>query len=97
MVDWRNTNLVQQSGAVDPVNILRLGEKNIKLSRPRLFPYINKRSDLERYSAELFDLIKNEELKILIHKTYGSLEKAKEAHDDIESRGTQGKLLIKID
>ncbi|KEY66298.1 hypothetical protein S7711_02761 [Stachybotrys chartarum IBT 7711] len=82
------------SGAVPPVNILRLGAKNLSLHRPVLNPYIEERQDLERYTTELFELIKSNKLKVGIHKVY-ELADAASAHTDIESRKTTGKLLIK--
>ncbi|KAJ4263357.1 hypothetical protein NW762_006176 [Fusarium torreyae] len=82
------------SGAVDPLNILRLGPKNVKLMRPTLDGYISTRENLERNAAELWELIVSKNLEISIHNTY-PLEQAAQAHNDIESRKTSGKLLLK--
>ncbi|KAH7324657.1 hypothetical protein B0I35DRAFT_348401 [Stachybotrys elegans] len=82
------------SGAVPPVNILRLGAKNIRLMRPVLNPYVDEWQDRQRYSKQLFDMIISEKLHISIHKVY-ALSDAASAHTDIESRKTMGKLLIK--
>lgn len=43
----------------------------------------------------LFKAVEKGELKIKIHKTY-PLEDVARAHTDIESRGTSGKLLLKL-
>ncbi|KAJ4265059.1 hypothetical protein NW762_005303 [Fusarium torreyae] len=84
------------SGAVDPVNLLRLTAKNIRLMRPTVTGYVSERADLEKYTTELFDLIKSKKLEVTIHGVY-PLKDIAQAHQDIESRKTTGKLLIKID
>lgn len=47
------------------------------------------------YSKMLYDAVDKGELKIKIHQTY-PLEEVRRAHDDIQGRGTSGKLLLKI-
>ncbi|KAG5971828.1 hypothetical protein E4U55_001051 [Claviceps digitariae] len=81
------------SGAVPPVNILKLGGKNVKLVRPVLYGYITERKDLEAYSNELFKLVASGKLNVVVHDVY-PLSAAARAHIDIESRKTTGKLLI---
>lgn len=83
------------SGAVDPVNILRLGAKNVRLMRPQVYGYITQRHELERYAGELFDMVKSGKLNVAIHKVYPLADVA-QAHKDIESRKTTGKLLLQI-
>ncbi|KAG6041342.1 hypothetical protein E4U41_004872 [Claviceps citrina] len=84
------------SGAVPPVNILRLGAKNVKLMRPVLYGYLAERADLEAYSDELFRLVASGTLNVAVHDVY-PLSEAARAHVDIESRRTTGKLLISCD
>lgn len=81
------------SGVVPPVNILRLGAKNVKLMRPVLNGYIAERQDLEKYAGELFELVASGKLNIAVHDVY-PLSQAARAHVDIESRKTTGKLLL---
>ncbi|GAB0136424.1 hypothetical protein EsDP_00004725 [Epichloe bromicola] len=81
------------SGVVPPVNILRLGAKNVKLMRPVLNGYIAERQDLEKYTGELFELVASGKLNIAVHDVY-PLSQAARAHVDIESRKTTGKLLL---
>ncbi|KAK7416931.1 hypothetical protein QQZ08_011821 [Neonectria magnoliae] len=83
------------SGAVPPVNILRLTPKCIKLMRPVVGGYLADRASLEKYSNELFEMVASGKLDILIHDVYPLKEVAR-AHQDIESRKTKGKLLIKL-
>lgn len=64
--------------------------------RPILYGYVTERADLDRYAAELFDLVLCGKLNVVIHRVYPLAEAAR-AHTDIESRKTSGKLLIKCD
>lgn len=82
------------SGAVPPFTIARLGGKNAKLLRPTLFNYIDTREEFEHYVNELFEFIKNNKLEVRVHEVY-PLSEAKRAQDDLESRKTTGKLLLK--
>lgn len=91
-----NEYTLLQSGAVPPVNILQLGPKNVKLMRPIVNGYVSERADLEKYTAELFDLVISKKVEVKIHNIY-SLKDAAQAHIDLESRKTTGKLLLKID
>ncbi|PHH62399.1 hypothetical protein CDD81_7195 [Ophiocordyceps australis] len=84
------------SGPVPPVNILRLGAKNVKLMRPVLFGYVSTRKELEKYASELFDLLAAGKVTVAIHETY-PLKDAARAQKDIESRKTTGKLLLNCD
>ncbi|KAM5345211.1 hypothetical protein ACJ41O_011073 [Fusarium nematophilum] len=84
------------SGAVDPVNILRLTPKCVRLMRPVVNGYLADRAGLEKYTGELFDMVKSKKLEIAIHDVYPLKEVAR-AHQDIEGRKTTGKLLIKCD
>ena len=81
---------------MDPVSLFRLTPKNVRLMRPVVNGYVSQRADLEKYTSELFDLIKSKKLELTIHNVYPLKDVAK-AHEDIESRKTIGKLLIKID
>ncbi|KAK2012863.1 NAD(P)-binding protein [Colletotrichum eremochloae] len=82
------------SGAVPPFDILKLGQKNLKVMRPVVNNYTATRDELDKYSGELFDMITSGKLKIAIHKVY-PIQDVKSAHTDIESRKTTGKLLLK--
>lgn len=82
-----------KSGAPEPLNILRLGTKNIKLTRPVISGYVNDREDLVKYSKELFDLVLSKKVNIRLHKIY-PLKDVVQSHKDLESRTTSGKLLL---
>lgn len=82
------------SGPVAPVNPMVLMEKgSIFLSRPSLQHYAAFRVELEERSSAVFGMILAGKLKLRIEHRY-PLEKAVEAHRDLESRKTTGKLLL---
>ncbi|OAX78555.1 hypothetical protein ACJ72_07137 [Emergomyces africanus] len=82
------------SGPVPPLQIHLLASKNIKVLRPTVFPYIQTQAEFDSYTEELFDLLKSGQLKVRIHKVY-PLEEVAQAHIDLESRKTTGKVLLK--
>ncbi|KAF9354153.1 NADPH:quinone reductase [Mortierella sp. NVP85] len=83
------------SGAVPPVNIMRLAEKNIRLMRTTLFQYITTQEEFEALSKELLQLVAENKLQFAIHKIY-NIKDVKQAHDDLEGRKTTGKLLLSL-
>ncbi|KAG2195255.1 hypothetical protein INT47_007984 [Mucor saturninus] len=83
------------SGAVPPIAITCLTAKNLKLMRPQLFNYLATREESQKWWGEVFDLLKKKVIRLHVHKVY-DLKDAKQAHIDIESRKTTGKLLIRL-
>lgn len=85
------------SGAVPAFPPLKLAAKNIKVCRPTLGNYIFTRQEFDTYSQELFDLLKQGVVKLSVHKEYEfGAEGIKQSQVDITSRGTTGKLVIKL-
>lgn len=90
------------SGAVPPFAISRLSAKNIRLMRPTLFNFIATREEFEVYAGELMGMIGeegsgNEKVDVRVHEVYEFGEEGvRRAHEDIEGRGTVGKLLMKV-
>ena len=62
--------------------------------RATLMQYIVTREELEYYANMALGLVKDGKLKVKIHKVY-ELKDAAKAQDDLEGRGTMGKLLLK--
>lgn len=62
--------------------------------RPVVNGYVADRASLEKYTNELFDMVKAGKLAVAVHEIY-PLSDAARAQTDIESRKTTGKLLIK--
>ena len=82
------------SGAVPPFDLIQLSQKgSLYVTRPTLAHYIATREDLERRSGDVFGMIAAGKLKLRIDHTY-PLKDAAQAHRDLESRKTTGKLLL---
>jgi NADPH2:quinone reductase len=82
------------SGAVPPFDLIQLSQKgSLYVTRPTLAHYIAPREDLERRSGDVFGMIAAGKLKLRIDHTY-PLKDAAQAHRDLESRKTTGKLLL---
>ena len=77
------------SGAVPPLNLLRLSAKGITVARPSLKPYIDRREDLEEAAGELLGHLDAGRIRITIGQRF-PLDQAAEAHSALESRQTQG-------
>ncbi|EON98514.1 putative quinone oxidoreductase protein [Phaeoacremonium minimum UCRPA7] len=83
------------SGAIDAVKPLDLSKKNIKLVRPTLANYITTREEFVTRSTELMDLVAKGTVKVNIGGEY-SLAEVAMAQDDLVSKKTVGKLVVKI-
>lgn len=82
------------SGAVPPVEPLTLSRQgSLYLTRPTLWHYISKRTELLERAEELFDWISRGSLEVLIGSTY-PLTEAAAAHIALEGRATVGKVLL---
>jgi NADPH:quinone reductase len=80
------------SGPVPPVD-LRVLKGSLYITRPSLFPYVAKRSDLEESSKDLFDVVLSGKVKIEVNQRY-ALKDAAQAHRDLESRSTTGSTVL---
>lgn len=82
------------SGAVPPLSPLELTRRgSLFLTRPMLFHYTAKSTDLARGARELFEVVGSGKVKVRIGQTY-PLAKAAEAHRDLEARRTTGSTLL---
>jgi len=77
--------------AVSPLELSKRG--SLFLTRPTLFSYIAKRSDLEAGARELFAVVKSKAVRVRIGQTY-PLAEAAEAHRDLEARRTTGSTVL---
>ncbi|RMZ72605.1 quinone oxidoreductase [Pyrenophora seminiperda CCB06] len=82
------------SGPVEGFSLGRLGAKNIKLVRPTLFNYIATREELQAAAKNLWNFIEKDGLNVKIHDLY-PLSDIVRATEDIQSRKTTGKLILK--
>jgi len=84
----------QSSGAIENFNPAILSQKgSLFLTRPTLSNYCSNRSELLSRANDLFNWIKNKELKIKVHKAF-RLSEAKKAHEELEGRKSSGKILL---
>src|ERR1700688_698907 len=82
------------SGAVPPFDPLVLTHKgSLFLTRPSLGNYIATTDELHQRAAAVLGMIAEGKLKLRIEHTY-PLAQAQQAHRDLESRKTTGKLLL---
>jgi NADPH2:quinone reductase len=84
----------QSSGGVGSIDPLILTQKgSLFMTRPSLGNYISDPAELKSRSSDLFRWIEQGRLKVRIHQEY-RLAEAAQAHIDLESRKTTGKLLL---
>ncbi|MCE3232281.1 MAG: qor [Rickettsiaceae bacterium] len=85
----------QSSGEVPPFNILNLAQKGLYLTRPTLMLYKSTRQELLLSAIEIFQMIERGVLKVSIGQKY-PLEKAAQAHADLEARKTTGSTILTV-
>lgn len=82
------------SGPVPAIEPLILNTKgSLFLTRPKLGDYILTRQDLDWRAGDVLGWVSSGKLKLHVERTY-SLADAQQAHRDLESRKTTGKLLL---
>ena len=82
------------SGQVPPFDPQRLNAAgSVYLTRPSIGPYAATREELLRRAADLFDMVLAGTLRVRIGARF-PLDRAADAHRDLEGRATTGKVLI---
>jgi NADPH2:quinone reductase len=82
------------SGPVPPFDTSELAKRgSLFLTRPSLFTYIAKRTDLLAMAAELFDVVSSGKVKIEVNQTY-ALKDAAQAQVDLAARKTTGSIVL---
>ena len=82
------------SGPIENFNLGLLGQKgSLYVTRPTLYTYIAKRSDLEKNAEELFDIIEKGDVEIPVHARR-SLDDVVAVHRDLEARETTGATVL---
>jgi len=90
-------SLGNSSGVVPPFSPLKLGDKNLKMVRPRLYVYIHTPEEARMYAEQYLTLIAQGAVSFTIHGEYPfTAAGVQKAQEDISGRGTIGKLIIKI-
>ena len=84
------------SGAVEPFSPGVLAAKgSLFLTRPTLASYISTPDDLDATATDLFSVVKSGAVRIAVNQTF-PLEKAAQAHRDLEARKTTGSTILTI-
>ena len=84
------------SGAVPPFDLIRLSTSgSLYVTRPTLKDYVRTRTELERRADDIFGWIASGQLKVQIGHRF-PLAAAAQAHRDLESRRTTGKVLLTL-
>ncbi|MFZ0493514.1 MAG: quinone oxidoreductase [Acidimicrobiia bacterium] len=84
----------QSSGPVAPLDLQDLSRNgSLFVTRPTIFHYAAAREDLERYTADVFEAIREGWLDVLVGGRY-PMDEAGDAHRALEARETTGKLLL---
>ncbi|HZA21476.1 MAG TPA: quinone oxidoreductase [Dehalococcoidia bacterium] len=83
----------QASGPVPPMDPRILGNGSLFLTRPGLGDYTTTREELEQRAGDVLSWVKSGELKLRVEHVF-PLSEAAEAHRQLESRSTTGKLLL---
>ena len=93
----RHGTVLYYGAFIDDVPVLSMRDipNSIKVSYPVFRDHIPDRESLLRHSAEVFDLVAHGRLHVDIGRRY-PLGDAAQAHRDIESRLTTGKLLLDV-
>jgi NADPH:quinone reductase len=82
------------SGPVDPFSPLELLKRgSLYVTRPTLFDFIRRRSELDEGARELFDRVASGDVHVEIGQRY-ALVRVADAHRDLESRKTTGSTIV---
>jgi NADPH2:quinone reductase len=82
------------SGPVPPFDLIQLsGKGSLFVTRPTLWHYVATRGELEWRAGDVLGWAESGELKLRTEHVY-SLTDAAQAHTDLESRKTTGKILL---
>ena len=83
------------SGAVPPLDPIRLMAGSLYLTRPTLKDYVQTRAEFEKRANDLFSWMASGELSVRIGHRY-ALKDVAQAHRDLEARRTTGKVLLTV-
>jgi len=84
------------SGPVPPLDLMELNRRgSLFVTRPKLIDYVSTPEELSWRAGALHGLFASGNLKVDIHATY-PLAQVAQAHRDLESGTTAGKLLLEV-
>jgi NADPH:quinone reductase len=83
----------RSSGAPDPIDPQALAKGSNYLTRPSLFHHVDAREDLVRRASDVLEWVRDGRLQLRIGLEL-PLERAADAHRELEARRTTGKVLL---
>ncbi|HTR37572.1 MAG TPA: quinone oxidoreductase [Bryobacteraceae bacterium] len=84
------------SGQIDPLNTRALTERgSLYLTRPTLLTHVSTPAEIAWRAGDVFRWIAEGKLKLRVEHEY-RLSDAAQAHRDLESRATAGKIILRI-
>ena len=83
----------QASGPPPLIDPRRLGNGSLFLTRPGLADYTSTRDELEQRAGDVLNWVKSGDLKLRVEHIF-PLSEAPEAHSQLASRATTGKILL---
>jgi NADPH:quinone reductase len=84
----------QSSGRVPPLDLQVLNARgSLFVTRPKLIDYVATRAELVERAEAVLGAVAGGSLKLHVHAQF-PLARAADAHKDLESRATSGKLLL---
>ena len=83
----------QASGPPPLIDPRRLGNGSLFLTRPGLADYTSTRDELEQRAGDVLNWVKSGDLKLRVEHVF-PLSEAPEAHSQLASRATTGKILL---
>ena len=84
------------SGQVPPFDLQRLSAMgSLFVTRPISLDYVRTHEELTAVTDAVFAMYQSGHLKVLVNPPY-ALKDARQAHMDLEGRGTTGKLVLSI-
>ena len=83
----------QASGPPPLIDPRRLGNGSLFLTRPGLADYTSTRDELEQRAGDVLNWVKSGDLKLRVEYVF-PLSEAPEAHSQLASRATTGKILL---
>ena len=83
----------QASGPPPLIDPRRLGNGSLFLTRPGLADYTSTRDELEERAGDVLNWVKSGDLKLRVEHVF-PLSEAPEAHSQLASRATTGKILL---
>ena len=89
-------NFGQSSGPIQGFALSDLAKGSLSANRPMLFDYIHEREDLERRSAELFQRLLSDEVRV-DHITQRPFSEVANVHRELETRKTTGSIVLMLE